>query len=144
MDLALDTKTLVIGSPAFAHGDPIPSRYTCEGENVNPALTIENIPPGTKSLAIIVEDPDAGADAFVHWVAWNIHPQEMILENSKPGTEGNNSFKQAKYQDHARHPERTAIFLKCMLWMFYSAYRLSLLGTRWKKPCNVTFSQWGN
>ena len=52
---------LKITSPAFSMNGPIPSHYTCDGEDVNPPLLIENLPPGTQSLALIVDDPDAPA-----------------------------------------------------------------------------------
>src|SRR5262245_16092617 len=86
------TGTLTVGSPEFAYEDFIPSRYTCEGDNVNPPLTINNIPPGTKSLALIVDDPDAPSGTFIHWLIWNISPVDVILENTAPGVEGTNSF----------------------------------------------------
>ena len=90
--------TLTIGSTAFTHKGSIPAKYTCDGENVNPSITIEDIPPGTKSLALIVDDPDSHDRVFDHWVIWNIHPMEMIIENSVPGTEGKNSYGRTKYQ----------------------------------------------
>lgn len=73
-------------SSAFAHNSPIPSIYTCEGTNINPPLTIRNVPPETKSLAMIVHDPDAPrAGGFTHWVIWNIDPKTSIIaENSVP------------------------------------------------------------
>jgi Raf kinase inhibitor-like YbhB/YbcL family protein len=94
----IETLTLTIGSTAFTHKGSIPSKHTCDGENVNPSLTIENIPPGTKSLTLIIDDPDAPTGVFTHWVLWNIHPMEMILENTVPGTEGKNSFGRTFYQ----------------------------------------------
>src|SRR3989337_3596789 len=97
MTTAQDTKTLVIGSPAFAPGEVIPVAYICEGENINPPLTIENIPLGTKSLALIIDDPDADGRTFDHWLVWNIRPREMILENTVPGVEGRNGFAKSKY-----------------------------------------------
>src|SRR5947207_3214425 len=85
MEILTKTAVLILGSPAFEPNGLIPSKYTCEGDNVNPAITIENIPPGTKSLAVIVEDPDAPNGIFDHWIVWNIRPVEMITENSTPG-----------------------------------------------------------
>ena len=109
------TLTLTIGSPAFTHKGSIPPKHTCDGENVNPSLTIENIPPGTKSLTLIVDDPDAPDGVFDHWVIWNIHPMEMILENTAPGVEGKNSFRRTKYQGPCPPTEKhIVIFLKCM------------------------------
>jgi Raf kinase inhibitor-like YbhB/YbcL family protein len=91
------TATLTIGSTAFGHKDFIPTKFTCQGENINPAITIENIPPGTKSLTLIVDDPDAPGGTYDHWIIWNIRPMEMILENSSPGEVGKNSFGETKY-----------------------------------------------
>ncbi len=98
MESIVKTKELTIGSTIFANKDFLPAKYTCEGDNVNPPLTIENIPPGTKSLALIMDDPDAPNGVFNHWVIWNIRPMEMIIENSRPGTEGKNSYGKSIYQ----------------------------------------------
>lgn len=98
MATLVNTATLIIGSTAFEPGGFIPDRYTCKGENVNPAITIENIPAGTKSLTLIVDDPDAAGGTFDHWITWNIRPMEMIIENTVPGVEGKNSFGKTKYQ----------------------------------------------
>ena len=64
-------------SQAFQEGQPIPSTYTCHGKNVSPPLVIADVPKETKTLAIIVDDPDAPLGTFVHWVAWNIPPQDL-------------------------------------------------------------------
>jgi Raf kinase inhibitor-like YbhB/YbcL family protein len=82
--------SLIIGSPSFRNGDNIPTRYTCRGENIQPAITIKDIPPGTQTLALIVEDPDASKGTFDHWVAWNIPPTGTIEENNSPGIQGKN------------------------------------------------------
>lgn len=63
-----------ISSPAFAAGGAIPALYTCDGKDVSPPLTFRGIPPGAKSLALIVDDPDAPVGDWVHWVVWNIPP----------------------------------------------------------------------
>src|SRR5438105_3192169 len=98
MATLVNTATLTIGSPAFEPNGMIPAKYTCQGENVNPGITIENIPSGTKSLALIVDDPDAPNGVFTHWVVWNIRPVEMLIENTVPGEEGRNSFGKTRYQ----------------------------------------------
>jgi Raf kinase inhibitor-like YbhB/YbcL family protein len=87
-----------LSSPDFKNRGDIPSRFTCEGEEINPALAITDLPPGTKSLALIVEDPDAPGRTFDHWIVWNIPPQEMIKQNSVPGVQGKNSAGQSKYK----------------------------------------------
>jgi len=83
---APDMATLKIASPAFAHNESIPSKYTCDGADVSPPLAIENVPTQAKSLALIVDDPDAPAGIWVHWVIWNIEPAtKEIRENAVPG-----------------------------------------------------------
>lgn len=67
-------------SPAFENHQTIPKKFTCEGENISPELRIKKVPAGTKSLVIIVDDPDAPHGVFVHWVAWNIDPATSKLE----------------------------------------------------------------
>lgn len=82
---------LIITSPAFSEGSDIPAKYSCKGDNINPAIRIGSIPSDAKSLAVIVEDPDAPRGIFDHWVAWNLRPLNTIEENSKDGVQGNNS-----------------------------------------------------
>jgi Raf kinase inhibitor-like YbhB/YbcL family protein len=90
-------KELKITSSAFKNNDHIPSKYTCDGVDVNPPLTVEGIPEATKSLALIVDDPDAPMGTWDHWVVWNIPPTEKIGENSVPGVEGLNDFRKHSY-----------------------------------------------
>jgi Raf kinase inhibitor-like YbhB/YbcL family protein len=92
--------TFRISSPAFKHNDHIPPKYTCDGADVNPPLVIENTPAGTKSLALIVDDPDAPGGMWVHWVVWNIDPAvAAIKENSVPSgaQQGINDFRSRNY-----------------------------------------------
>lgn len=68
-----------LNSPVFQEGQEIPQKYTCEGEDISPPLSWEDIPPNTKSLALIIEDPDAPDPSapkmtWVHWVLYNIDP----------------------------------------------------------------------
>ncbi len=64
--------SLVLSSPAFERGAAMPARFTLDGENLSPPLSWTGVPQGTRSLALIVEDPDVAGEAFVHWLAWNI------------------------------------------------------------------------
>ncbi len=61
-----------ITSIAFQHNQPIPSKYTCDGENSNPPLSFSDVPINAKSLVLIMDDPDATIGTFVHWVLYNI------------------------------------------------------------------------
>jgi Raf kinase inhibitor-like YbhB/YbcL family protein len=81
-----------ITSPAFGDNQAIPGKYTCQGEDINPPLQISGIPDGTKSLALIVDDPDAPGKTWVHWVVFNIPVTQEIKENSIPGSPGFNDF----------------------------------------------------
>lgn len=64
--------TLTFTAPPFASGTPIPREYTCEGDDVSPALGWTPVPEGTESLALIVDDPDAPGQTFTHWVLFNL------------------------------------------------------------------------
>lgn len=62
-------------SSEFKNNEKIPSNYTCEGEDVNPPLEFVDVPEDAKSLALIVDDPDAPGKTWVHWVVFNIPPE---------------------------------------------------------------------
>jgi len=89
--------TLTVYSTVFSHKGHIPSEYTCDGRDINPPLEVENIPEGTKSLALIMEDPDAPRGTFDHWLVWNISPNEAIAEQTNPGISGINDFGNTGY-----------------------------------------------
>lgn len=87
---------LIVTSTAFEEGSMIPSKYTCDGENVSPPLAWTSVPEGTKSLALISDDPDAPMGTWVHWVLFNIPanvdelpenlpPQERLDNGAKHG-----------------------------------------------------------
>jgi Raf kinase inhibitor-like YbhB/YbcL family protein len=91
---------LSISSAAFSHNGMIPPKYTCDGANVNPPLSFANVPEKTRSLALIVDDPDAPAGTWVHWVVWNIAAgAREIPENSVPqgAIQGTTDFRNQKY-----------------------------------------------
>ena len=90
-------KELTVNSPAFENNKLIPSKYTCDGDDVNPPLIIEGVPDETKSLVLIVDDPDCPTGTWDHWVVWNITPTRKIEENTVPGTEGMNTARKHSY-----------------------------------------------
>lgn len=88
-----------IKSPAFENGRAIPKKYTCDGADVSPALTFVGVPSQAKSLAIIMDDPDAPFGVFDHWVVWNIPPETPGLkEGARLGVQGKNDFSVLGYR----------------------------------------------
>jgi len=77
-----------ISSPEFKNNEYIPAKFTCEGNDINPTLVINGIPEDAKSLALIVDDPDAPMGTWVHWVVFDIPIVPRIEENSVPGKLG--------------------------------------------------------
>jgi len=86
-----------VSSPEFEHNSSIPKKFTCQGDDVNPALIIEGVPANTKTLALIVDDPDAPMGTWVHWVAYNIPVVSAIDEESIPGKQAMNDFGRRDY-----------------------------------------------
>jgi Raf kinase inhibitor-like YbhB/YbcL family protein len=82
--------SLIVTSLAFAAGAPIPARFTCKGENVSPPLAWSGAPAGTRSFAVIVDDPDAPGGDWVHWLLFNLPASVSHLDAGMP-----NNFKLA-------------------------------------------------
>jgi len=97
--------SLTITSPAIRDGGRIPVTFTCRGSDKSPPLVWSGIPQGTKSLALIVQDPDAPGRTFIHWVAFNIPADSKGLDSGIPnraeipsgGIQGKNSFGRIGY-----------------------------------------------
>lgn len=87
-----------VKSPSFKQGASIPKKYTCQGEDLSPSFTFHNLPEGTRSLAIIVEDPDAPSGTFIHWLGWNLNPTVQLDEGKAFPIQGNNGYGQVKYR----------------------------------------------
>jgi Raf kinase inhibitor-like YbhB/YbcL family protein len=80
-------------SAAFEAGKRIPDRYTCKAEDVSPPLTISGVPKECKSLPLIMDDPDAPAGTFDHWILWNLNPSKIELAEAESFShEGENGF----------------------------------------------------
>ena len=87
---------LTMSSPAFSDGGRIPERYTRDGANVSPPLRWAGVPDGAKSLALVVEDPDAPSGTFHHWAVFNIRPDTARLEEAESGKPGPEALRQGK------------------------------------------------
>ncbi len=92
---------MMLRCPLFRNNGKFPSRFTCDGANVNPPLIIEDVSRNAKSLVLIVDDPDATRGlVFTHWIIWNLPPDTMeISEGQLPreAKEGKNDFGEEKY-----------------------------------------------
>lgn len=93
-----------VTSGAFAEGDMIPQKYTCDGENVSPPLKWEGVPEKAQTLAVIADDPDAPSGTWVHWVLFNlpVTPRELPEgiapeKQASPAKQGMNDFKNTRY-----------------------------------------------
>lgn len=82
--MTMQAAAIGFSSTAFAHDAYIPERYTCDGENESPPLTITNVPAGTRSFALIVHDPDAVHGDFVHWLLWGLKPESQEIKAGIP------------------------------------------------------------
>jgi Raf kinase inhibitor-like YbhB/YbcL family protein len=91
---------ITLASTEFRNGGTIPSVYTCDGDDISPSLDWTGVPDGTRELALLMEDPDAPGGTFVHWVLFNIPPdEEGLADAQRPvgGRQGKNSAGDAEY-----------------------------------------------
>jgi Raf kinase inhibitor-like YbhB/YbcL family protein/uncharacterized protein (TIGR00297 family) len=101
----VNMSVISISSPAFRDGDTIPRKFSCDGDNVSPALSWSGIPGGARSLALIADDPDAPMGTFTHWVIYNLPPGltglpegiAKTVQVTGGGTQGSNSASQTGY-----------------------------------------------
>jgi len=95
----IDMTSMKITSPVFENNRKMPSRHTCDDKNINPPLAVSGVPETAKSLALVVDDPDATSGTWVHWTIWNMDPAlAEIAENSVPeGIEGVTSYGKPGY-----------------------------------------------
>jgi Raf kinase inhibitor-like YbhB/YbcL family protein len=90
---------LSLTSGAFATGETIPRRHTCDGEDRSPPLSWPAPPAGSRSLALILDDPDAPGGRFIHWLAWGIGPEAGgLAEGEAAPLEGRNDFGTVGYR----------------------------------------------
>jgi Raf kinase inhibitor-like YbhB/YbcL family protein len=99
------TMTIRLTSSAFSKGAPIPAKHTCDGQDISPPLKWSNIPPGTKSFALVCDDPDAPVGIWVHWVLYGLPGSATELKEGLPAVEtlvngakqGLNDFRRVGY-----------------------------------------------
>jgi Raf kinase inhibitor-like YbhB/YbcL family protein len=96
---SLTPTTMRITSPAFGHNQPIPPKYTCDGQDIIPPLDFGDIPTGTKSLVLILDDPDAPSGVWDHWIVFDMPGDTQgVAEGQEPaGTHGKNSANTLTY-----------------------------------------------
>lgn len=120
------TMTFALRSPDFADGANIPRAFTCEGEDRSPALEWSDVPPGTKTFALIADDPDAPAGTWVHWVIYNIPGSARSLASGMERKEqlgdgsrqGRNDFRKVGYNGPCPPPGKAHRY-------FFKLYALS-------------------
>lgn len=90
---------LILASPAFVQNGKIPAAFTCDGKDIHPRLEIHGVPADSKSLVLIMDDPDAPVGVWDHWVAFNIPPETRVIEEGKEpeGVAGKNSWGRTGY-----------------------------------------------
>jgi Raf kinase inhibitor-like YbhB/YbcL family protein len=120
---------MTLNSPVFKQNGQIPSKYTCEGEDVSPPLAWEGVPDGAKSLVLIIDDPDAPDPkapkmVWVHWVVYNIPPNTESLPENAGTTQlpqgaslGLNDFKKTGYVARVRRSAGTATSISSTRWI---------------------------
>lgn len=101
-------------SSAFEDGEAIPSEYTCDGSDISPPLSVSSIPENTKSLALIVDDPDAPTGTWVHWLVWNIPANKTSFSKGENITfpQGKNDFGDLNYGGPCPPSETHRYFFK--------------------------------
>lgn len=106
---APNSMALRVSSSAFSEAQSIPEKYSCDGQNVSPPLRWEGTPENTRSIAVIVDDPDAPSGTFTHWVLYDLPPKTTQLEegSSGGGKEGINGFRKAGYGGPCPPPNNT-------------------------------------
>jgi Raf kinase inhibitor-like YbhB/YbcL family protein len=94
LELAKERRRLEVTSTAFVDGDTIPEKFTADGDDVSPPLRWGEPPSGTKSVAIVCDDPDAPSGLFTHWTAWDIEADQREVKTNCSPTANENGVRQ--------------------------------------------------
>ena len=127
---------MTLTTSAFTSGAEIPNQYTCKGEDVSPALEWSGAPPHAASFAVVMDDPDAPAGTWVHWVLWNVPANAHSLSQGVPkrdqlqegARQGRNSFRKIGYNGPCPPPGKPHRYL----------FKLYALGTELTLPAGVS------
>lgn len=99
-----ETANITVNSAAFDHGERIPDKYTCDGQDVSPAISWAGVPPEAESYVLIMDDPDAPGGTFTHWIAYDMPAILAVLPENVPkgvkflhGLQGKTSFGRSGY-----------------------------------------------
>jgi len=110
-----------LSSEAFRHGDRIPVRYTCDGDNLSPPLAWSGAPAATRTFALIMDDPDAPSGTFTHWLLGNLAGSRSALASGEAPEEavsGRNDFASSAYggpcPPHGHGPHRYRFHLHAL------------------------------
>lgn len=144
-ELILAEKTMKLTSPAFPEGGAIPSLYTCEGKNINPPLTITNVPKEAKCLVLILDDPDVpksvrAEQMWDHWVVFNIPPTTTAIEENStpPGIPGRNTSGKNVYEGPCPPDREHRYFFK----LYALSHELSLPPGSSKKEVEIAMERY--
>ena len=88
---------LIVKSPDFENEGELPSKFTCDGKDINPTLEVDGIPKNTKSMVVLMEDPDNRSASLNYWIRWNLKPTGIIEEGTSAGVWGTNSMGKSGY-----------------------------------------------
>jgi Raf kinase inhibitor-like YbhB/YbcL family protein len=141
--------SLKLTSRAFQHEGVIPDRYSKDGGNISPPLAWTGAPDTTKSLALIMDDPDAPSDTFVHWLVYRIPPARTELNEDLPAApqlsngarQGRNGFGNLGYGGLGHLAGRIATSFTCTLSILKSTWKLGQAGRSWNRRSEAISSR---
>ncbi len=137
VSVAAAASKLLITSPVISDGATIPTQFTCSGAGQSPPLSFSGVPPGTKSLALLVEDPDAPAGTFVHWIVYDV-TRFSGLQGRSVGREKRRQWRRFWYKLLCWAPIRhqgnlITIISNCLRWIPIPTWELLQTPVRYQR-----------